>query len=141
MAGCSRGGRKSGGSRRKIGGSSGSTPYSSPVGYEQELLKKDKELRQITEHKARRQQVGWWQYAMLRSWEEWRGVESAVSVCLYVCLGMWWRVMLWQLGRAGEEEEAPEIGVRGEGEGADERVPRGLDISAGLEPHERDVAG
>jgi hypothetical protein len=40
-------------------GLSGTAADSSPLGYEQELLKKDKELRQITEHKARRQQVGW----------------------------------------------------------------------------------
>lgn len=59
MLGCTRGARKSSATKRKVEGSSGATPDSSPLGYEQELLKKDKELRQITEHKARRQQVRW----------------------------------------------------------------------------------
>lgn len=58
MVGCPRGAGKSGAAKRKTEGGSGSTPDSEPLGYEQELLKKDKELRQITEHKARRQQVG-----------------------------------------------------------------------------------
>ncbi|KAG0554471.1 hypothetical protein KC19_12G094400 [Ceratodon purpureus] len=54
---CTRGARKSSASKSKSEGSAGVTPDSSPLGYEQELLKKDKELRQITEHKARRQQA------------------------------------------------------------------------------------
>jgi len=51
------GSRKSGAAKRKIEPDSGSTPDAEPLGYEQELLEKDKELQQFTEHKTRRQQV------------------------------------------------------------------------------------
>lgn len=55
--GCTRGSRKPGATKPQIEVESSTTPDAVPLGYEEELRKKDKELQQITEHKARRQQV------------------------------------------------------------------------------------